>query len=143
MHCRITPTRLGAALLTLTLTLVACGGGESTTPATPFCAAIGEVAARMEPNSGSMTPQAVEARFDEVVTLLDEAEQTAPSVITDDVATYAAAIDDYATALAAVGFDLDALFSTPPGAQLAEDTSHALTPDVINHMTGPCGITLR
>ena len=39
--------------------------------------------------------------------------------------------------------DLDVIFSTAEGTRLAEDTSHALTPDVINHMTGPCGITLE
>ena len=49
----------------------------------------------------------------------------------------------YVVALADADYDLDVIFSTPEGTRLAEDTSHALTPDVVNHMTGPCGITLE
>lgn len=96
----------------------------------------------MEPSAEPTPPAEVETSFGEVVTLLDQAERTAPSELRDDVTRYATAIDDYVAALAAVDFDLDAIFSTPEGAQLAQDTSHALTPDIVNYMTGPCGISL-
>ncbi len=96
----------------------------------------------MEPSAEPIPPAELEASFDGVVTLLDQAERTAPPELRGDVTRYAAAIDDYAVALAAVDFDLDAIYSTPAGAQLAQDTSHALTPDIVNYMTGPCGISL-
>jgi hypothetical protein len=102
-----------------------------------------QVTALLEPNTGSTTPEDIEARYDELATLLDEAEQAAPPAIVDDVATFAIAIDDFAHALADLDYDLDAIYSTPVGAQLAEDTSHALTPAIIDHLTGLCGLTLR
>ncbi len=139
MHRTISPTRLAATLLTLTL--LACGDSDDGEDA--FCAAMEQVAMRMEPSTGPTPPREVEASFGEVVTLLDQAERTAPPELRGDVDRYATAIDDYVVALDAVDFDLNAIFSTPEGEQLAVDTSHALTPDVVNHMTGPCGITLR
>lgn len=141
MPCISRPTRLVAALLTLTL--AACGDDGTEDAGATFCTVMEQVAARMEPDTGTPTPpDGVRANFDEVVTLLDQAEQDAPAAISDDVAAFATAMDDYVAALAAVDFDLDAIFATPEGTQLAEDTSHALTPDLINHMTGPCGISL-
>ncbi len=143
MHPTTTPTRLGATLLTLTLTLVACGRSGGTDTKDAFCPAMEQVTTRLAPSPEPTPPADLEASFGEVVTLLDQAERTAPSELRGDVARYATAIDDYVAALAAVDFDLDAIFSTPEGTQLAQDTSHALTPDMVNHMSGPCGITLR
>lgn len=141
MHRMSRPTRLAAALLTLTL--AACGVSGTDDADDAFCATMEHVAARIEPDTGSPTPpDGVRANFDEVVTLLDQAEQNAPAELDDDLAAFATAIDDYVAALVAVDYDLAAIFSTPEGTQLAEETSHALTPDMINHMTGPCGITL-
>jgi hypothetical protein len=140
MHPTISPTRLAATLLILTL--LACGNSGDSDRDDAFCASMEQVATRMEPNTGPTPSEEVEANFDEVVTRLDQAEETAPPELNGDVARYATAIDDYVAALAAVDFDLDAIFATPEGAQLAQDTSHALTPNIINHMTGPCGISL-
>lgn len=136
------PTRLVAALFTLGL-LAACGDDGTAAAGGEFCGAMEQVSTLLEPNTGSTTPEGIEARYRELVTLLDQAEQAAPSAIAGDVATLAAAIDDYATALADVDYDLDAIYSTPEGVQLAEDSSHALTPAVVDHMTGPCGLDLR
>ncbi len=133
------PTRLLVALLILTLAGCENNGPDNADAA--FCNAMEQVAALMEPDNGS-TPPGVRADFDMVVALLDQAEQSAPAAIRDDVASFAGAIDDYVGALAAVDFDLAAIFSTAEGTQLAEDTSHALTPDIVHHMTGTCGITL-
>jgi hypothetical protein len=142
MRHTIGPTRLGATLLALTLTLVACGRSGGTDTEDAFCPVMEQVATRMAPSAEPTPPAEVETSFGEVVTLLDQAERTAPSELRGDVTRYAAAIDDYVVALAAVDFDLDAIFSTPEGAQLAQDTSHALTPEIVNYMTGPCGISL-
>ena len=144
------PARLCAVLVTLVL--VGCGGAganrpdgaDSATDADAFCSAMEGVAVRMARDTDTPTPpDALRVGFDEVVALLDQAEEHAPAAISDDVAAFAAAIDHYVVALADADYDLDVIFSTPEGTQLAEDTSHALTPDVINHMTGPCGITLE
>ncbi len=141
MHPTIGTTRLGTTLLALAL--VACGQSGDGNGDDAFCAAMEQVATRMAPSPEPTPPAEVETSFGEVVTLLDQAERTAPSELRGDVARYATAIDDYVAALDAVDFDLNAIFSTPEGTQLAQDSSHALTPDIINHMTGPCGITLR
>jgi len=140
MQPTISPTRLAATLLTLTL--LACGDSGDGNGEDAFCAAMEQVATRMEPRTEPTPPGEVEASFGEVITLLDQAERTAPSELAGDVAHFATNVDDYVAALAAVDFDLEAIFSTPEGAQLAQDTSHALTPDIINHMTGPCGVSL-
>ncbi len=146
MHRTTRPARLTTTLLTLTFTLHACadsadgGGGGDGEEA--FCAAMEQVTTQMEPSTESTSPGEVEASFGEVVTLLDKAERTAPLDLRGDVSRFATAIDDYVAALDAVEFDLDAIFSTAEGVELAEDTSHALTPDIINHLTGPCGIGL-
>lgn len=151
MHSMPRPARLSAALVTLAL----AGCGDTATNRTnsadittdtknAFCSAMEGVAVRMARDTDTPTPpDALRAEFDEVVTLLDQAEEHAPAAISGDIAALATAIDHYVVALADADYDLDVIFSTPEGTRLAEDTSHALTPDVINHMTGPCGITLE
>ena len=143
------PSRLFAVLITLAF--AGCGDTETSRPnsadvsndeESAFCSAMEGVAARMARATDTPTPpQALRVEFDEVVTLLDKAEEHAPTAISDDIAALAAAIDHYVVALADADYNLDVIFSTPEGTRLAEDTSHALTPDVINHMTGPCGVT--
>ncbi len=153
MHSMSRPACLSAALVTLAL--AGCGDGYNgtnrpdsadiaTDTENAFCAAMEGVAVRMARDTDTPTPpDALRVDFGEVVTLLDQAEEHAPAAISDDVAAFAAAIAHYVVALADADYDLDVIFSTPEGTRLAEDTSHALTPDVINHMTGPCGITLE
>ncbi len=45
--------------------------------------------------------------------LLDQAEEHAPAALSNDIATFAAAIDHYVVALADADYDLDVIFSTP------------------------------
>jgi hypothetical protein len=135
------PARLVAALVAVVGLLAACGDDEPAANG-DFCDTMEQVTTLLEPNTGSTTPEETQARYDELAMLLDQAEQAAPPAIADDVSTFANAIDDFATALADVDYDLDAMYSTPEGNQLAEDTSHALTPAIIDHLTGPCGLTL-
>ena len=144
------PARFTAALI---LALAGCGDTETNRPdsadiaedtESAFCSAMEDVAVRMARDTDTPTPpEALRIDFDEVVTLLDQAEEHAPAAISDDIAAFAAAIDQYVVALAAADYELDVIYSTPEGTRLAEDASHALTPDVITHMTGPCGITLE
>jgi hypothetical protein len=151
MHRISRPTRLVAAILTLAL--AACGDGDTdsarntdnvTGADDAFCSAMKGVATRMSRDTGLPTPpSALRVDFGEVVTLLDQAQQNAPAAISDDVTAFAVAIDAYVVALEKADYDLGTIFSTREGTQLAEDTSHALTPDVINFMTGPCDITLE
>ena len=145
------PGRLSAALVTLAFT--GCGDSGTNRPNSAdvandaeiaFCSALEGVAARMAPGTDTPTPpDALRVEFGELVTLLDEAEEHAPAAISNDITAFAVAIDHYVVALADADYNLDVIYSTPEGTRLAEDTSHALTPDVINHMIGPCGITLE
>lgn len=153
MHPMSSQARLFAAVVTLALALAGCGhpgtnGRNSADTATDteqaFCSAMGGVAVRIARGAETTTPpDDLRVDFGEVVALLDQAEEQAPEAISDDVAAFAAAIDRYVVALADADYDLDVIFSTPEGTQLAVETSHALTRDVVNHMTGSCGIVLE
>ncbi len=72
MHPTISPTRLAATLLTLTL--LACGDSADGDEENAFCASMEQVATRMVPNTGPTPPGEVEANFDEVVTLRGRAQ---------------------------------------------------------------------
>ena len=54
-----------------------------------------------------------------------------------DVATYASAYDDYVQFLADSGFNLDVVFSTTEGRDLAIETSHTLTVPIVEYTTNP------
>lgn len=152
MQRRSTPARFIVVAI-VTLTLAGCGDSETDAANNTenaagaddaFCAAMEGVAERMARDTAAPTPpSALRADFEEVVALLDRAQQHAPVALWDDITTFAAAIDGYVVALDDADYDLDTIFSTPEGTRLAEDTSHALTSDVMNHMTDPCGITLE
>lgn len=138
---RITgPMRLTAAIAVVGL-LAACGD-DNAAASEDFCDTMQQVTTLLEPDTGATTPEGTEARYDEIATLLDEARQTAPPAIANDISTFAGAVDEYASALEAVDYDIDTLFSTLEGEQRAQDTSHALTPGVIDHLTGPCDLAL-
>jgi hypothetical protein len=98
--------------------------------------------ALLEPDApdAQPAPAQTKAEFDEIASLLARAEDAAPSALTDDIATFARAINEYRATLADVGYNLGAIYSTPQGIALATDTSHALSPAVVRHMIGPCGI---
>ncbi len=142
------PTRLAVALVVLAA--AGCGdtgtdvpdNADMTADADAFCSAMEGVAVRMAPDAGT-PPRRLREDFDEVVALLDQAEEHAPTTISEEITAFAAAIDQYVIALADADYDLGVIFSTPEGTRLAEDASHALTPAVVDHMTGPCGITLE
>lgn len=134
--------RLAAAVFAVVGVLAACGDDEPAAANGNFCDTMEQVTTLLEPNAGSPTPEETEARYDELATLLDQAERAAPPAMADDVSTFATAIGDFATALADVDYDLDVIYRTPEGEQLAQETSHALSPAIAEHLTGPCGLTL-
>jgi hypothetical protein len=82
------------------------------------------------------------ARYDALSPLLEAAKGSAPPALAADLATFATAIHGFATALANVDYRLDAIFKTPEGVKLAADTSHALTPAIVDELAGPCGLDL-
>ena len=92
--------------------------------------------------SGRSTPIETEAAFAEAARWFDQANRNAPDDIAVDFATYAAAYADYTRYLESVGYDLDAVFSTPAGTDLAVAKSHTLTPAIVEHATERCGLSL-
>lgn len=150
MHRTAQPTRLVAVVIALGAVAAGCnssggsGAGSSTTAANheTFCRTMKQVTSLLDPNSGSMTPQATKARYESLSALLDRAQDSAPPALTHDVATFATAIHGFTTALAKVGYHLDAIYKTRAGVKLAADTSHALTAAIVNELTGPCGLDL-
>jgi hypothetical protein len=154
MHGTAQPAHLVAAVLTLGFLAAACGGtsgcggsGGTSGSATStnhqtFCRTMKQVTSLLDPNTGSTTPEGTKARYESLSRLLDQAKDSGPPSLADDVATFDTAIHGFATALARVGYQLDAIFKTPEGTKLAADTSHALTPAIVDELTGPCGLDL-
>lgn len=142
MDRAVQPIRRVATVLLFGLLLAGCGGSSSTADPQAFCRTMKQVTDLLEPNNGSTTPAGTKARYASLFTLLGQATDSAPPALTKDVATFATAIHAFASALAKVGYRLDALFATPGGAKLAADTSHALTPAVVDELVGPCALNL-
>jgi hypothetical protein len=134
-------TRLVATLVSLSF-MAACARHDHKAVANAeFCHTMKQVTAQLDPGTGSQTPAANKARYEQLATLLAHAQTISPASLTNDVSTFQSAIGNFATALAAVNYDLDALFKTPTGIKQADDASHAMTPAVVDYMTGPCGLT--
>lgn len=148
--------RAGTASLGFVLLLAACGSGadqaSTTKPLkatrgsasdTEFCRILTETSTLLEPDPAGTEPppEQTKGEFDTIAALLARAEVAAPPSLSADIATFATAIDTYREALADVGYNVGAIYSTPQGIALANDTSHALSPAVVRHMTGPCGIS--
>lgn len=150
--------RVFAASLGMSLLLVACGssGEQSATTTTrrrtpttgsavdtQFCTIMSEASALLEPDPPGYEPPPAETKadFDTIASLLAQAEVAAPTPLGADIGTFSTAIDTYRAALAEVGYNLGAIYSMPAGIALANDTSHALSPAVVRHLIGPCGIS--
>lgn len=146
-----------ASSIVLFATIAACGDNEnagtdtvadipaaSTTVVDPsdggFCEAMAHLIVLLSPNEVS-SPTETEATFIEAAGWFEQANSTAPAAVADDVAAYKAAYDDYVHFLSTVDFNLDAVFSTPEGTQLAIDTSHSLTPAIVQYAIDGCGLS--
>jgi hypothetical protein len=119
-------------------TTTAIAGAASTSGG--FCEAMANLIVLLAPTESS-SPAATRDTFTAATRWLAQADAAAPSAIADDVAGYRAAYDDFAEFLATVDFDLNQVFSTPEGRQLAIDTSHTLTPAIVEHTVDECGLS--
>jgi hypothetical protein len=109
---------------------------------TEFCKIMTEASSLLEPDppNAQPAPARTKREFDAIAALLAKAEAASPRALTADITTFAKAIDKYRAALADAGYNLGVIYSTPEGIALANDTSHALSPAVVQHMTGACAI---
>jgi hypothetical protein len=105
-----------------------------------FCRAMGHLIVLLAPTDES-SPAATRATFAEAAGWFEQANTSAPAEIADDVADYKTAYDDYRRYLGTVDFNLDTVFSTSEGRQLAIDTSHSITPAIVEHVIGECGLS--
>ena len=105
-----------------------------------FCEAMGHLIVLLAPTDES-SPEATRATFAEAAGWFEQASVSAPAEIADDFADYKTAYDEYRRYLGTVDFNLDAVFSTPEGRQLAIDTSHSITPAIVEHVIGECGLS--
>ena len=90
---------------------------------------------------GPTSPSDTETTFTEAGGWFEQARRSAPESISDDVATYATAYEDYVHFLAESGWNLDVVFSTDDGRDLAIETSHTLTAPIVDYTTNECGLT--
>ncbi len=145
-----------AMSVVLCATTGACGDNEnagSNTPAAAsstgiagdpadggFCEAMAHLIVLLSPTDDS-SPTETKATFTEAAAWFEQANTAAPDSIADDVATYKTAYDEYAAYLGTVDFNLNTVFSTPEGTQLAIDTSHTLTPAIVQYAIDDCGLS--
>ncbi len=149
--------RLVAVSVALCATIAACGDSENAgtntvaatnpaagTAANPtdggFCEAMGHLIVLLAPTDDS-SPDETKATFAEAGGWFEQANSAAPAAIAGDFAAYKTAYDEYVHYLSTVDFNLDRVFSTPEGKQLAIDTSHTLTPAIVEHVIGECGLS--
>lgn len=144
---------LVAVSVVLSVTTGACGdnenAGTNTTAATAiaanptdgeFCEAMAHLIVLLTPTDDS-SPTETKATFTEAAGWFERANTTAPATISADFATYKTAYDEYASYLSTVDFNLDMVFSTQEGRQFAVDTSHSLTPAIVQYAIDECGLS--
>ena len=108
---------------------------------TEFCKLLARHrAARAGPSRAEPPPEQTQAEFDDIAELLAQAEVAAPAKLTADIATFADAIDEYRGALAEVGYNLAPSTAPPRASRRVTTPPHVLSPAVVRHMKGPCGI---
>ncbi len=114
-------------------------GGASADPA-EFCDAMDHLIVLLEPG-GPSSPNETKTTFEEAAGWFEQARRSAPEPIAADVAVYADAYREYTRFLDESGYNLDVVFATDEGRDLAIDTSHTLTPQIVDHVTGECGLS--
>ena len=144
---------LAAAAVALCATVTVCGDNTNAAPDTNppkgtavdatdggFCEAMTHLIVLLSPTDDS-SPTQTEATFTEAAGWFEQANTNAPAAIAGDVAAYKTAYDEYAAYLSTVDFNLDTVFSTPAGTRLAIDTSHSLTPAIVQYAIDECGLS--
>ncbi len=140
---------VGAVVASLALTGCSSSSSETSTavgePAAAgldeeFCESMEHLITLLAP-SESTSPSETEATFTEAAGWIEQARRSAPPSIADDVDTYALAYDEYIRYLGVVGYDLDVVFSTDEGSDLAIATSHTMTVPIVDYATIECGLS--
>jgi hypothetical protein len=149
--------RLAAAIAPVIIVAASCGDSHGTGAATTnapttvattvapdgFCEAMDHVVALLRREETRTPPAQVQRTFEDALPWFEQAQRNAPNVIADDVDAYKTAYDEYVYLLRESGFNLDVVFSTPEGQQLAVDTSHTLTPAIVDYVIGECGLSFE
>jgi hypothetical protein len=147
--------RLAAAIAPVIIVAASCGDshgtGAATTTGAPttvattvsFCEAMDHLIALLRREETPTPPAQVQRTFEDALPWFEQAPRNAPNVIADDVDAYKTAYDEYVHYLRESGFNLDVVFSTPLGQQLAVDTSHTLTPAIVDYVTDECGLSFE
>lgn len=125
------------------IALVTACGADEPVAVRSFCDSMERITELLEPQTALPTRQDTRERYVEVVAVLDAAQRDAPAALKADVTTFATAIDRFTAALAALDHDIDALFRTRAGVQLGEETSHALTPAIVEHLSSSCELAFE
>ena len=124
--------RLVVVSVVLCATTGACGDNENA--GTNTAAATAATGTAANPTEGGFCEAMAH-----LIVLLSPTD--APAAIAGDVAAYKTAYDEYVRYLSTVDFNLNIVFSTPQGTQLAIDTSHTLTPAIVQYAVDDCGLS--
>jgi hypothetical protein len=147
--------RLAAAIAPVIIVATSCGTSHGTGAATTnapttvattvaFCEAMDHLIALLGRQETRTPPAQVRRTFEDALPWFEQAQRNAPNVLAGDVDAYKTAYDDeYVHYLRESGFNLDVVFSTPQGQQLAVDTSHTLTPAIVDYVIGECGLSFE
>lgn len=143
-------TGIAAVLAMAALALASCssdGSIESATsadstssPGGDFCDAMSHLIVLLSPTEAS-SPSGTRSTFQQASTWFEQAQRTAPASISDDVAAYGSAYSEYTAFLDDNGYNLDLVFSTDEGRDLALETSHSLTEPIVDYTITECGLS--
>jgi len=100
-----------------------------------------ELIVLLTPSDGPTNPTETEATFAAAAVQFQLANAAAPTSIATEFAAYSAAYDEYVHFLSTVGYNLDVVFSTEEGTQLAIETSHTITPAIVQYTIQECGLS--
>jgi hypothetical protein len=105
-----------------------------------YCEAMAQLIVLLEPGRSS-TPEETRAMFDEAGRWFVQAREAAPESIASEVDDYTKAHEKYIEYLDEVGYRLEAVFESPEGSDLAVETSHSLTPAIVDYVRDECGLS--
>ena len=106
-----------------------------------FCPAMAQLIVLLAPSETPTSPAETKATFEAAAVQFERGKEAAPASIATEFADYAAAYDEYVHYLSTVDYNLDLVFSTEEGTQLAIETSHSLTPSIVQYSIDQCGLS--
>lgn len=142
------------AFVALCTTMTACGGSDTATQNpepgagvarektnAAFCEGMGHLIKLLAPQEGRISPAETEAASGEATGWFAQADRNAPAEIATEFAAYRAAYDKWFHYLSTVDYNLDTVFSTRAGTDLAIATSHTITPAIVQYTEKQCGLS--